>query len=172
MENWYVMQVLSGHEEKVVSKCNLIIDKNVLYECFIPYVARMKKYKGKWHQLEEALFKGYVFLICDDIVELYHQLKQVPELTKMLGRNENEIIPLKTSEINFLKRFGKDDHFIDMSIGYIEGDVIRIIEGPLLGKEGMIKKIDRHKRIAYVEVDFLNQTTIAKIGLEIISKNS
>lgn len=172
MENWYVMQVLSGQEEKIVQKCSLIIDKHLLYECFIPYATKMKKYQGKWHKIDDILFKGYVFLITDDIEELYIQLKKIPDLTKMLGKSDNEIFPLKDNEVNFLKRFGKDDHIIDISTGYIEGDVIRVLDGPLFGKEGMIKKIDRHKRIAYIEVDFFNQITTAKVGLEIISKNS
>lgn len=58
-----------------------------------------------------------------------------------------------------------------MSIGFIKGDIIHIVKGPLKHKEGLIVKIDRHKRIAYINLALFNEERIAKVGLEIISKN-
>ena len=51
------------------------------------------------------------------------------------------------------------------------GDKVIITDGPLLGKEAHIRKIDRHKRIAYLDIDFFNQTISTKVGLEIIKKD-
>ena len=70
----------------------------------------------------------------------------------------------------FLAQFGGKQHIVDMSIGYIEGDVIHINEGPLIGYEGHIVKIVRHKRIAYVDISLFGRDTTVKVGLEIISK--
>ncbi|MEG2506006.1 MAG: KOW motif-containing protein, partial [Carnobacterium sp.] len=64
-----------------------------------------------------------------------------------------------------------EDHVVDMSVGYIIGDKIIVRDGPLKGKEGSIKKIDRHKRIAFIEVEFLGEVRETKVGLEIITKN-
>ena len=36
----------------------------------------------------------------------------------------------------------------------------------------MIKKIDRHKRVAYIEVKLFDQITMVQVGLEIIGKSS
>ena len=58
-----------------------------------------------------------------------------------------------------------------MSQGYIVGDKVNIISGPLVGYEGKIKKIDRHKRIAYIEVSLFDQVVVVQVGLEIISKS-
>lgn len=69
-----------------------------------------------------------------------------------------------------MKSFGKKGHIVDMSIGFIRGDKIYITEGPLQGKEGLIVKIDRHKRIAYLRLSMFNKETTTKVGLEIISK--
>lgn len=171
MEHWYVIQVMSGHEEKVVQQCQILVNQHVLKECFIPYVKTMKKMQGKWQQIQTILFKGYVFLISDDVDSLFQELKKVPELTKLIGRKKTEIYPLLEKEVFFLKQFGKEKHLVEMSVGYIEGDKIRVTEGPLMGREAMIKKIDRHKRIAYIEVDFFNQVTVTKVGLEIIRKD-
>ena len=89
----------------------------------------------------------------------------------MIGKKKETIYPLKDGEVEFLKTFGKEDHIVNMSVGFIEGDRIHITEGPLQGREGLIAKIDRHKRIAYISVNIFNEETTAKVGLEIISKN-
>ncbi len=169
--NWYVIQVRSGHEKEIADKCRFMIPKEILKECFIPEYVTKRKFKGKWHDVRSVLFKGYVFLISDEIDELFTELKKVPDFTKVIGKKKETIYPLKDGEVEFLKTFGKDDHIVDMSVGFIEGDKIYITEGPLQGREGMITKVDRHKRIAYINVDIFNEITTAKVGLEIISKN-
>lgn len=168
---WYVIQVRSGHEKEIADKCRFLISDDILKECFIPEYITKKKFKGIWQDTRSILFKGYVFLISDHIDELFNELKKIPDLTKLIGKKKDVIYPLKDGEVEFLKTFGRDDHLVDMSVGFIQGDKIYITEGPLEGKEGLITKIDRHKRIAYINVDIFNETHTAKVGLEIISKN-
>lgn len=171
MENWYVIQVRTGLEEKTRDSCQRLINPEILLDSFIPRFTRMIKVEGKWKKQEEILFKGYVFLITDRINDLYQELKKVPDITKLLGNYNDTIYPLTVQEVVFLKNFGDVNHVVEVSLGYIEGDTILVTNGPLLGKEGLIKKIDRHKRIAYIEVEFLGKVTKAKVGLEIISKS-
>ena len=56
-------------------------------------------------------------------------------------------------------------------ISVSEDDVITILSGPLKNMEGCIKKIDLHRRIAKVEVDFMNQKTVIHLGIEMVDKN-
>ena len=168
--NWYVVQVKSGHERQIAEKCRTMISDDILKECFIPEYIRKKKYLGKWHDVKDILFKGYVFMISDEVNQLYVELKKIPDFTKVIGKKKEEIYPLTVEEISFLKSFGKEDHIVEMSTGFIQGEHIFITEGPLQGKEGLIIKIDRHKRIAYLQLSMFNKETITKVGLEIISK--
>lgn len=172
MEKWYVIQVRSRTEEKIKKACEMMISKKYLKECFIPKNIRLKKVLGKWIEVEEILFNGYVFLVSDNPNELYLELKKIPDLTKMLGRTNDEIFPLYDEEVEFIKSLSNSNHTIEMSIGLIENDIVKITSGPLQGKEGIIKKIDRHKRVAIIEVELFGQTTQAKVGLEIVSKTS
>lgn len=57
-----------------------------------------------------------------------------------------------------------------MSSGIIENDRVQILSGPLMGMEGNIRRIDRHKRIAYMEIEMFGRTVEMKVGLEIIRK--
>lgn len=169
-ENWYAVQVRSGKEEEIVKACRILIDDDTLVECFIPKSKRMKKFRGKWHNVNEILFKGYIFMITEHVDVLYNELKKIPNLTKLLGNDGEYIYPIRKEEAMFLTRFGDKEHIVDMSYGLIEGDVIKVSDGPLMGYEGDIIKIDRHKRIAYVNVSLFDRITTVKVGLEIISK--
>lgn len=172
LNHWFVIQVQSGNEEKIIKYCKQYIDDEILEECFVLKYKHMKKYKGNWHELEEILFKGYVFVITKDPNTLYQQLKKIPGFTKLLGNTGDMIYPIYEEEAKVLMKFGREKHMVEMSTGFIEGDTIYIMEGPLMNNEGIIKKIDRHKRIAYIELKLFNQLTTAQIGLEIIRKNA
>ena len=73
-------------------------------------------------------------------------------------------------EVELLMRIGTDKQLVEMSSGIIENDRVRILSGPLMGMEGNIRRIDRHKRIAYLEIEMFGRTVEMKVGLEIIKK--
>ena len=169
-ENWYAVQVRSGKEIEIMKACCLLIDKKTLEECFIPKCQRMKKFRGKWVNVEEILFKGYVFMISDHVDTLFNELKKMPDLTKIVGNDGENIYPIYKEEAMFLTRFGGEKHIVEVSSGYIEGDVIKVTDGPLVDQEGLIAKVDRHKRLAYVDVSLFGQVTRVQVGLELIKR--
>ena len=73
---WYVVQVRTGTEEEIITQCEKRISHGILERCFIPYYESMKKYKGEWHLEQKILFPGYVFMITEEIEQLYLGLKK------------------------------------------------------------------------------------------------
>ena len=67
-------------------------------------------------------------------------------LTKLLGTG-GEVVPLSEDEVAFLLEFGGEKQVVEMSEDIIENSKVIVTDGPLQGKEGLIKKIDRHKHI-------------------------
>lgn len=168
MSNWYVIQVMSGREHAVATRCaNLLnIDSE---EVFVPMYERKKKRQGKWQIEKSILFPGYVFFCTMDVEALFMQLKTVEELTKILRTGE-DFTPLYEREVAFLQRFGKKKHIVEMSVGYIEGDEVIITDGPMVDWAGKVKKIDRHKKLAILEIEFFGRATEVTVGLEIVDK--
>lgn len=166
---WYVIQVRTGTEESVKKQCEKLIGRDAMERCFIPYYEEMKRYQGAWHKETGTLFPGYVFLVSDNLDQLYEELKKVIGLTKLLGSGD-EVIPLADEEITFMRRFGGEDQVVPMSIGVIENDQVVIMEGPLKGREGMIRKIDRHKKKAWIEMEMFRRKQVVEIGVEIVGK--
>lgn len=171
---WYVMQVRTGTEENIRCQCQRLISSDTLQRCFIPYYQQKKRFQGEWHIQERILFPGYVFLITQNLEKLVESLKKVIGMTKLIGTGD-EIVPLSEAEISLITKLGgkssSSESIVKISQGIIEGDQVHILSGPLKGLEGAIRKIDRHKRIAYLSVDMFNRTVDMKVGLEIVAKN-
>lgn len=166
---WYVIQVRTGNEEEIKLQCEKLIEPEILEKCFIPYYEQMKRYHGKWHKERRILFPGYVFLVSDAKEKLPFALKRVMGLTKLI-KADSEILPLSEAEVDFLLDFGKEEQVVGMSKGIIVNDKVMIQEGPLKGNEGLIKKIDRHKRKAWLKLSLLGRTVETQVGLEIVEK--
>ena len=166
---WCVIQVFTGKEEMMRHACIKYIDPEVLEDTFIPMRVRQRKYFGVWKDEKCVLFPGYVFLITPDPGRLHGELKKVEGMTKLL-KVGTDVLTLTESEEQFMRRISDDEHVAQMSVGFIEGDTIKVTEGPLLGLEGMIRKIDRHKRQCVVETEMFGQKTKMTVGLEIVYK--
>ena len=69
-----------------------------------------------------------------------------------------------------LKKLLGADYCIQESIGYVEGDKVIIKSGGLMGSESRIKKINRHKREAVLEINILGDMRQVIVALEIIKK--
>ena len=96
-------------------------------------------------------------------------MKKVIGLTKLIGTGD-EIVPLTEDEVTFLREFGKEEQVVGVSKGIIVDDKVIIQTGPLKGNEGLIKKIDRHKRKAWLELELFGRTVETQVGLEIVEK--
>lgn len=166
---WYVMQVRTGSEENIRKQCEKILGKEILEYCFIPYYEEKKRYQGSWHIRQKMLFPGYVFIVSDQLEDLFAELKKVIGLTKLIGAGQ-EIIPLTEDEVTLLKKLGKEGYVVEMSTGIIENGKVRIINGPLKDMEGFIKKIDRHRRKAVLEIEMFGRNIEMQVGLEVVEK--
>lgn len=169
MRMWYVIQVATGKEEQILSMIKKYGIQKYLKECFSPKYERGRKYLGQWRQEESILFPGYIFVISDQIEKLYQSLKYVPELTKILGFGE-KWTPMEKEDIEIVEQLSGKERVVRFSKGYIAGNKVVVSEGPLQGMEGVIKKIDRHKRKAYLEIPMFGRVLNAQVGLEIVEK--
>lgn len=176
--NWYVVQVSTGSEHKLRDMIVKQLEQTrIPYEdCFVPMVEYVRKVNNAYETKEKPMFPGYLFMIsaqteegADNIQSIAAGLKQVIGFTKVLGESQ-EFIPLYPREVEFLLGFSDTNHNIGMSCGFIENDKISVTRGPLVGKEGYIKKINRHKRIAEVELFFMGRVTRVQVPLEIVTK--
>lgn len=167
---WYAVRTQIGKEEKLIQWIETLEPNQDIYsDFFILHYEKFHKVNGKMMKKKNPLFPGYLFFVSEKPKELQMLLKRIPEYGKVLGYDEGPV-PITSQEEEFLKSLVNKENTVETSEGYIVGDELMILSGPLVGKQGLIKRIDRHKRLATLEVEFLGQMVITQIGLEIVSK--
>jgi transcriptional antiterminator NusG len=166
---WYVIWVETGKEHKIRTILETQIPSDTYERIVIPEKLIRKKIKGEWQDVQSRLFPGYLFVVAEDIMPFACALKDVPEFTKMLKEDE-EIAPIYPDEEAVLKRLVDKNETVGMSTGIIENDKVQILEGPLVGMEGIVKKINRHKRTAVLQMELFDRSMQVEVGLEITEK--
>ena len=178
----YVIQVAPGTEVKTEAQISEIISPELYSACFHPTRIRRKKFHGQWKDVKEKLLPGYVFIVSEDIRNLAAELRRVPALTRLLGVDPSDngcFIPLSDRDVNWLERLmnpsgaPSDTHSYEAGLSRVtvtENDEVVILSGPLENMKGMIKKINLHKRVAEVEVDFMNRRTVIYLGIDLVAR--
>ena len=166
---WVVAQVMSGKEEEVRKTCADMLSKDVLEDVFVPRQVRLKKYKGEWRRERRPLYSGYVFMVTRDPEALEKALIKVPGRHRLL-KADDIILTVSEEEQAFLRRLGGSENLVDISVGYKEGDRIKILSGPMVGLEGDIIHVDRHKRLVTINVSLFGRMVKTTLGLELTFK--
>lgn len=165
---WYVIQVYTGKELEIVQQCR----ERVMVEgedVFVPLAERWTKIRGERTLITSRLFPGYVFIETDRIGDFYKRLNRIYAMTKVLRTGE-EMTPIQPEEEEYLRRLGGEEHVVKYSEGYIEGEKLVVISGPLKNFAGNVKKVLRHKRLVVMEVPLLGRTVEVTVGMGVVEK--
>lgn len=158
-----MIRMRTSTEKEIQRQCETIIGKSILEN------EQEWKYQGGWHIELKVLFPRYVFMVSGEKEKLFFELKQVIGLVKMLGAGEN-VVPLTNEEVSFLLSLGGKEQTVKMSEGIIENDKVVVTDGSLKGNEGMIKKIERHKRKGRLKIEMFGRTAEMLVGLEAMGR--
>ena len=175
---WYVVQVAVGSENKVRDMITRAAEVHeaatstkVLDECFVPKYQAQQKFRGEYRFVERNLLPGYVIVVTNNVHELNEVLYRIIPFTKILG-NHAGFAPLSRAEMAFLNSMTTEQHrLVDMSHAVKEGDSITVIDGPLVGREGWIKSINRRKGTCRIETTLFGRTINVEIGLAVLAKS-
>jgi len=174
---WYALFVMTGQEHKVASTISRYWQIDGLRP-FVPmFDARFKK-ANKVLSEKRRWIPGYVFLESEmSGIELYMQIKphvsRTESALKLLryGTGNTDLsFEIQETERNFLQQLLNDEQCVEMSHGYIKGTSIVVTDGPMVGMEGLIKKVNRHKMEAVIDAFMFGNIREVTIGLEIVSK--
>lgn len=166
----YVVQVVGGQERHAADLIRKVAGASV-EDSFVPELEVMKKVHGEWVYKREKLFTGYVFVKTHEPAVVKKALMALPMFARMIGTGNDAFVPLSREEVAWLNAHTDTrTHVLEMSEGIIEGDEVLITSGPLRGQEAHIVIIDRHKRLAWMDVHMFGRTKTIRVGLEIVTK--
>ena len=168
---WYVIHTVSGMEQKCLQQCGIYIDRDDYNEMFIPRYIAQKHFKKEWHEVEKTLFPGYLFVDTEKIKPVIEGLKKFRQYTKVLQDGEM-VSPITAQEQQFLTAMMDPQHLVRYSEVFLIGEKVCITTGPLKNFEGYIRIVDRHRRVAKLEIPIFGRPTPAEVGFGAIKRVS
>ena len=174
---WYVVNTYSTHERKVadnlarrVESMGLqnLITRIVVAEQEVP-VLKDGIDTGKTRM--KNLYPGYVFVEMIMTDYAWYVVRNTPGVTGFVGSSGKgtKPFPIPREQIEpVLKRMGMVDE--SMYDRYKEGDLVKVIHGPLEGTEGNIVSINRETGAVVVETIFFGRSTTVEVDFSEIER--
>ena len=161
-----VMHVTPGHERAMARRVTRLAG-SALNDCFTLQTEYRVRRHGAWRQELLPTFPSYLFLDVAD-PELLEQRLGLLSGHAQIPRVGERMAPLSSEDAATLRALGGADHVIRFSKGSVDNGELRVWRGALVGHEGLVRRIDRHKRCAWLRTGL--GEGVMRVGLELTSK--
>ena len=176
---WYSLRVISGKEKKIKERIELEIQRNkwdsVVTQILVPSEKVYKIRNGKKVILERNILPGYILVeaMPDKFTpEIVQGIANIPNVIHFLGRDKP--IPMQKAEAN--RMLGKVDESQEVGEAliepFIEGETVKIIDGPFNEFVGDIKEVNEEKKKLKVIVKIFGRGTEVELNFMQVEKQS
>jgi transcriptional antiterminator NusG len=178
-KKWYVVRAISGKENKIKKYIEDEILRNGLSnnlsQILIPTEKIFQIRNGKKISKERNFFPGYILIEADLSGEMPHVIRNVNGVIGFLGAEKGgDPLPVRMAEVNRI--LGKVDELADsdeeLTIPFVVGENIKVIDGPFNGFTGSIEKINEEKRKLEVMVKIFGRKQPLELSFLQVEKES
>ena len=163
---WYALFVETGKEEVIQKWLDLYFSKEKL-KSFIFKKKVTEKKQGIVYEKVRKVFPGYIFLNTEMNEEIYYRIKKIPRYVKVLNLG-NYYSKIDYNEINPILKLVDNNFMLDYSQIAIKDSKIIVKSGTLKNMEHIIKKVDKRKKRAKIQLEFMKTTKLIDVGIELI----
>lgn len=176
---WYSLRVISGKEKKIKERIELEIQRNnwsdAVTQIIVPSEKVYKIRSGKKVIMERNILPGYILVeaVLGKLTgEIISGIANIPNVIHFLGRNNP--IPMQQHEANRL--LGKVDESQELGEEliepYLEGETVKIIDGPFKDFVGDIKEVNEEKKKLKVIVKIFGRGTEVELNYMQVEKQA
>ncbi|MDO5385601.1 MAG: hypothetical protein Q4F08_12150, partial [Rikenellaceae bacterium] len=98
------------------------------------------------------------------------RLRRARSFARVLGSGD-AFVPLSEEECAWLRRSTScGQRTVGESVGYMDDGRLVVLDGPLAGREDWVRKIDYHRRVAYLDMPMGGRKVAGQAGLRMVSK--
>jgi transcription termination/antitermination protein NusG len=174
---WYVLRAIGGKEKKVkeyiegeIASAGL---QDYVSQVLIPTEKVYQIRNGKKISKERNFYPGYVLVEAALVGEVPHILRNVTNVIGFLGDTKGgDPVPMRLSEVNRI--LGKVDELTgsdeELTIPFVVGETIKVIDGPFNGFNGIIEEINEEKKKLKVMVKIFGRKTPLELGFMQVEK--
>lgn len=177
-KKWYVVRAVSGQENKIKAYIENEISRlgleDYVEQVLVPTEKVIQIRNGKKVNKEKVYFPGYIMVKANLSGEIPHIIKSITNVIGFLGETKGgDPVPLRASEVN--RMLGKVDELslegdANISIPFIIGETVKVIDGPFNGFDGTIEKINEEKRKLEVMVKIFGRKTPLELSYMQVDK--
>ena len=147
---WYVVRAISGQEKKVKAYIEHELERANLSEYVPQVLIPMEKVyqikNGKKTSKERSFYPGYILIQAHLVGEVGPLIKAINGIVGFLGGDEP--VPLRQNEVSRI--LGTVDEHADKGETaiepFIEGETVKVIDGPFSGFSGTIEEVYEEKK--------------------------
>jgi len=161
----YVLHTMSGSENEVVRDL-----QRSRYNAIVLRENTTIRRGGSWKQETRYLLPGYVFLILPSSILTwqYSEIKRIHGIIRFLGTGYP--VPLPEEEEAWVRWLSNDGCDRPIEESKVEvGEQIRVLGGPLYGREGQIVKIDSRRHRVKVKITTLGIMHEISLSAELVT---
>ena len=159
--NWYAIHTYSGYEDAVMRNLRQRIEsmgmEDKIYDVLVPIEKKIRIKNGKRRVVEEKIYPGYVLVDMVVTDDSWYVVRNTPRVTGFVGAGTTPA-PLSAEEMEILlKRMGQDEPKYKIEV--VEGELVKITDGPFKDFDGKVSEIDHAKGKIKVLVNVFGRDT-------------
>jgi transcriptional antiterminator NusG len=168
--NYYAIQVRTRGEEKYI-KLFRALHADFPAEIHFPKRQIDERRRGAMIQRTVGIFPGYIFVECreEDFFQARWDFRRTEGFFRFLKSNQN-IRELQGRDLEVVMHFIKKVGPVagKSRVYFNENARVVVVDGPLLGLEGKIIKVDKRKGRAKIKLDLYEDSFSMDLAFEII----
>ncbi|AGI27139.1 Transcription antitermination protein NusG [Candidatus Portiera aleyrodidarum] len=159
-KRWYVVNIYSGYEKKVISDLKNRIKIYKLETSFgkmiVPSEKKNENLSGKIRKIERKYYPGYILLEMELNDKTWKLVNETKRVVRFIGANVIKPEVIKKKELkkilsNIKKHIDKNKFNL--------GERVRVIEGPFTDFTGIVEEINSEKNKLQVSVLIFGRST-------------
>lgn len=170
---WYVVNTLSGHEQKarggLIGRIASLGLEDRIHEVLIPTAPVVEFKKGRKETVERKLYPGYLLVRCDLDDETWFAIRHTPGISGFAGQNQRgqRPVPLSTKEAERIIGKATDAPVpARPTETYAAGDTVRVTNGPFADFLGTVTETVPAQNRLKIVLDIFGRETPVELDFD------
>jgi transcription termination/antitermination protein NusG len=175
--DWYVLRVSTGYEQRVSAAVAALVEREDLQafvgEVLIPIENVLEMRGGQKRKSQRKFFPGYVLIEVKMDDEVCHKLRSLTHVLGFVGGSRGRPVPVPQKEIDgIFERVEQSEHKVTPKVLFEPGEIVRVIDGPFDGFQGVVEDVNYEKSRLRVGVLIFGRSTPVEIEFSQVERET
>lgn len=174
-KQWYAVNTYSGHENKakqaLADRIRMEGLEDLFGEILVPMEEVVEMVKGERKTTKRKMLPGYMLVQMEMNDQSKHLVRNTPRVTGFVGDqlNPRPVPDQEVARINIQISEGTSQP--KPKVEFLEGDSIRVIDGPFQNFTGTIEEVQNDKNRVRVQISIFGRATPVTLDFMQIEKS-